>query len=163
MLADLSRRRSQPEALLTGQITFTNVMINIFAVIIFFCGTLVFAADKAAREKYGPSPHKSEGDCTVCHVYPPEKLKSWFVLASTKRKLKADPVELCVRCHGSGFGHAIGKKTLVNHSALPLDSHGRITCATTCHDMHVRTDDQKQNFYHLRMPFDSLCISCHDS
>lgn len=129
----------------------------------FFYGGLVFAADRAAREKYGSSPHRDDGDCTVCHVYPAEKLKGWFVLDSTRRKLKADLVELCVRCHGTGFGHAIGKKTPLNHSGLPLGKFGEITCATTCHDMHVKAEDQKQNFYHLRMPFDSLCISCHDS
>jgi hypothetical protein len=139
------------------------VMVSVITLIMLFYGNFGFAADMAARQKYGSSPHRAGGDCTVCHVYPAEKLRGWFVLGSTKREMKANPVELCAKCHGLGFGHAVGKKTPINHSGLPLDSRGEITCATTCHDMHVITEDQKQNFYHLRMPFDSLCISCHDS
>lgn len=120
------------------------------------------AGDMAARAKFGASPHNDNGDCTICHAYPAETLRGWFVLGSTKRKLKDGPTDLCLKCHGSGFGHAIGKKTAVNHGDLPLDEKGEITCAITCHEMHVRTEDQKQKYYHLRMPFDSLCISCHD-
>lgn len=141
----------------------------ILLAIIILCSTLLIsneycvAADKEASVKFGASPHNDNGDCTICHVSPAGTLRSWFVFGSTKRQLKDDLVEVCRKCHGSGFGHAIGKKTAVNHSRLPLDGKGEITCAITCHDMHVRTEDQKQTFYHLRLPFDALCVSCHDN
>lgn len=130
-------------------------------------GALLFAGicgagDSLARAKYGESPHSSNGDCSLCHVIPVEKLHSWFVFTSTKRQLKGGPVEVCQKCHGSGFGHATGRRTSQNHSKLPLNDDDTITCATTCHQMHIRAEDPKQTFYHLRLPVDSLCISCHD-
>lgn len=130
-------------------------------------GLLPFAAvchagDPAARAKYGNSPHSDSGDCTLCHVAPPEKLRSWFAFASTKREMRDGPVEVCRKCHGSGFGHATGSTPAVNHTALPLAADGTITCATTCHQMHIHTDDPQQTFYRLRLPADSLCLSCHD-
>lgn len=139
-------------------------LITILAILsgLFLSGAICFAADLSARARYGSSPHTDSDDCTICHVYPAETLRGWFVLGSTKRLLKDDLVEVCRKCHGSGFGHGIGKNTAVNHSGLPLNGKGEITCATTCHDMHVRTEDQKQTFYHLRLPFDDLCVSCHD-
>lgn len=138
------------------------------AVIAFLSAMLIsdgrcVAADIAARAKFGASPHSDNGDCTICHVYTAETLRGWFVLGSTKRQLKDDLVVVCSKCHGSDFGHAIGKKTTVNHSGLPLNGKGEITCAITCHNMHIRTEDQKQTFYHLRLPFDALCVSCHDN
>ncbi|MSN26265.1 MAG: cytochrome C [Geobacter sp.] len=121
------------------------------------------AGDKTASEKFGASPHTETGDCTICHLYSAETLRSWFVFGSTKKLLNGNLNEVCRNCHGSGFGHGVGKKTKVNHANLPLNHDGEITCATTCHDMHVRTEDQKQKYFHLRRPFDSLCISCHDT
>lgn len=129
---------------------------------LFLSGNSSFAADLNARAKFGSSPHNDSGECTICHVYPAETLRGWFVLGSTRKKLKNDLVEVCRKCHGSGFGHGTGKKTAVNHGGLPLDDRGEITCATTCHDMHVKSEDPKQTFYHLRLPFDALCVSCHD-
>ena len=125
-------------------------------------GGFCAAGDNIARTKYGVSPHSDSGDCTLCHAFPAEKLRSWFALGSTKRKLKDGPVEVCKKCHGLDFGHGIGRCTAVNHAKLPLADDGTITCATTCHSMHIRTEDPKQTFLHLRLPFDSLCISCHD-
>jgi hypothetical protein len=139
------------------------IAIIILGSTLLFSNECCVAADKDASVKFGASPHNDNGDCTICHVYPAETLRSWFVFGSTKRQLKDDLVEVCRKCHGSGFGHAIGKKTAVNHSRLPLDGKGEITCAITCHDMHVQTEDQKQKFYHLRLPFDALCVSCHDN
>lgn len=133
----------------------------LFGVVI--SGELCASGDQKARAKYGASPHSDAGDCTLCHVAPLKTLRGWFVFGSTKRQLKDDLVEVCKKCHGSGFGHAVGKKTPLNHEGLPLAGDGTVTCATTCHNMHIRTEDQKQQFYHLRLPFDSLCISCHDT
>ena len=127
-----------------------------------FCGFCI-AGDKAARAKYGASPHSDSGDCSLCHVSSVEALRGWFVFDSTKRKLKDGPVEVCKKCHGLGFGHATGKRPVVNHAELPLSDDGTINCATTCHNMHIRAEDPKQTFYHLRLPFDFLCISCHDT
>ncbi|MFA7403046.1 MAG: hypothetical protein WC007_03565 [Pelobacteraceae bacterium] len=130
--------------------------------IIVFSATVTVAGDPKARATYGLSPHTETADCSVCHVASSETLRSWFAFGSTKKQLKGDLNDICQRCHGSNFGHATGKRTTVNHAGLPLASDDTVTCATTCHDMHIRSKDQKQQFYHLRLPFDSLCISCHD-
>lgn len=120
------------------------------------------AGDKNARAKYGKSPHSNHGDCNLCHLVTAEKLRSWFVFGSTKRRLREGPVEVCRKCHGSEFGHATGRRTAVNTAKLPLAVDDTVTCAMTCHDMHINTEDSKQTFYHLRLPVDSLCTSCHD-
>lgn len=130
---------------------------------LFVSGGPCAADDLKARAKYGASPHSDSGDCGLCHVASAEILRSWFVFGSTKRKLTRNPVEVCSKCHGMEFGHGIGRKPSVNHASLPLAGDGTITCATTCHSMHIRSDDSKQTFYHLRQPVDSLCISCHDT
>ena len=121
------------------------------------------AGDQKAFLKKDVSPHSDSGACGQCHVAASETLNSWFVFRSTKRQMKDGLVEVCKKCHGSNFGHGIGKRPVVNHAELPLDDDGAITCATTCHSMHIRAEDSKQTFYHLRLPFDSLCISCHDN
>lgn len=119
--------------------------------------------DPAARGKYGKSPHKADGDCSVCHVAPKEELNSWFTFGSTKRKMVADPVQLCVRCHGTGFGHGTGKKPDINTTNLPLNSDGTITCAVTCHDMHISEfKDKAQEQFYLRYDNVKLCTSCHN-
>lgn len=119
--------------------------------------------DSAAREKYGKSPHKADGDCSICHVASKEDLNSWFTFSSTKRKLVADPVKLCVRCHGTGFGHGTGKKPDINKTNLPLNSDGTITCAITCHNMHLTEfKDKGQERFYLRYDNVKLCTSCHD-
>lgn len=126
-----------------------------------------------AAEDIKASPHSVTGDCAICHVAPVSKLRGWFVSGSTKRELKENLNQLCQQCHtiepthdvGSlevGFGHATGKKTAINHDNLPLASDGTITCATTCHNMHVTSDDRQQQLKHLRLPVNSLCVSCHE-
>lgn len=125
-------------------------------------GGICVARDLKASAKYGVSPHSDAGDCSLCHVASVDKLRGWFVFASTKRELKDGHVEVCRKCHGSDFGHGIGREPVVNHLELPLADDGTITCATTCHSMHIHAEDPKQTFYHLRLPADSLCISCHD-
>lgn len=124
-------------------------------------------------EEATPNPHSESGDCSVCHVASVDKLRGWFVFGSTKKELKDDLNTVCKKCHtvqisspdgliGVGVGHATGKKTSINHKNLPLASDGTITCAITCHNMHVISDDRHQQLKHLRLPANSLCISCHD-
>lgn len=118
------------------------------------------------------NPHSDTGDCAICHVASAEKLRGWFVFGSTKREMKTDLNQLCLRCHtiepvaadslGVGIGHATGKKPAVNQQNLPLAGDGTITCATTCHNMHVTSDDRQLNLKHLRSPANLLCISCHN-
>jgi len=141
-----------------------NMKITVFIALLTIAG--LSATDSTARDikalAFGPNPHSENADCSVCHVAPAEKLQSWFTFTSTKKKLKTDLNEVCERCHGRNFGHSVGKKPALNRAALPVAGDDTITCATTCHDMHIRSADQKQQFYHLRLPFDSLCVSCHN-
>lgn len=133
----------------------------------FLCFSICFAGD----EKH--NPHSDTGDCATCHVASSEKLRGWFVFGATKKEMKADLNQICQRCHKVqpnhadglavvGTGHAIGRKPAVNHENLPLASDGTITCAITCHNMHVTSDDRHQQLKHLRLPVNSLCVSCHD-
>lgn len=141
--------------------------VSISTLVLFLSVTVCVAEDVRA------SPHSDAGDCTICHVAPVNKLRGWFVSGSTKRELKENPNQLCQQCHtieptheggtlGVGFGHATGKKSAINRDNLPLASDGTITCATTCHNMHVTSDDRQQQLKHLRLPVNSLCVSCHD-
>ena len=133
---------------------------------------LSFSAAVSAAEGVKANPHTDAGDCAVCHVASPDKLHGWFVFGSTKREMKADLNQLCLQCHtiepepedslGVGIGHATGKKPAVNREKLPLASDGTITCATTCHNMHVTPDERQLQLKHLRLPANLLCISCHD-
>jgi hypothetical protein len=141
-----------------------SIIVNII-ILSFLLTDTAFAGDTKARAKFGPTPHSETGKCSVCHVLSAESLRSPLVMgsaSSSKRQLKYNLNEVCRRCHGSNFGHATGKKTEQNTANLPLGADDTITCATTCHNMHVRSDDFKQQSYHLRLPFDSLCVSCHD-
>lgn len=141
-----------------------SVVINILIILLLLTYT-AFAGDPKARSKFGSTPHSETGKCSICHVLSAESLRSSLVMgtaSSSKKQLKYNLNEVCQRCHGSNFGHATGKKTLLNIANLPLGVDDTITCATTCHNMHVRSDDFKQQSYHLRLSFDSLCVSCHD-
>ncbi|GFE58759.1 cytochrome c3 family protein [Geobacter sp. AOG1] len=108
------------------------------------------------------SPHGADADCTICHVASRADLESWFTFPSTKRKFKADYNALCQQCHGIEFGHGAGKKPRINRDGLRLDADGKIACAITCHNMHIKSDDATQNKYHLRTLRENLCFSCHD-
>ncbi len=134
---------------------------------------LLFSVSVSAATDEKLNPHTDKGECTVCHVAASEKLHGWFVLGSTKREMRADLNQLCQRCHklsanhaggfaGDGSGHATGKKTAFNRLNLPLANNGTITCATTCHNIHVTSDDSHQQQKRLRLPVNSLCVSCHD-
>ncbi|MBT1074512.1 cytochrome C [Geobacter grbiciae] len=109
------------------------------------------------------NPHASPESCGVCHVLPKEKLGSFFVANATKRQLLTNPVALCRQCHGMEFGHGIGMKPEMNRESLPLAEDRTITCAITCHAMHVKNPDhQEQERYHLRLPLSKICLSCHE-
>jgi hypothetical protein len=133
---------------------------------------LLLSTATCPAEDIKVNPHSEGGDCAVCHVAPPDKLRGWFVFGSTKREMKADLNQLCLQCHtvkpepegslGVGIGHATGKKTAINHENLPLANDGTITCATTCHNMHVTSDNRQLHLKHLRVPANLLCVSCHD-
>lgn len=130
---------------------------------LFLLAASVGAEDLKAQTQNIPNPHNDNGDCALCHVAPVEKLRGWFVLGSTKRQLVADPVHLCLKCHKAAFGHGIGKKPAMNRAGLPLNDDGTITCAITCHDMHITGgEDQMQMRFHMRLPVNKLCASCHN-
>ncbi len=96
-------------------------------------------------------------------MLPEAKLKSLSVPVSNKQSLRADLVAVCRKCHGVGFGHGVGKKPDMNRESLPLGTDGTITCAITCHNMHLKdATDWHQKRYHLRLPIGKLCISCHN-
>lgn len=109
------------------------------------------------------NPHHGDGGCGACHVASEAELKSFFTSDGKKRSLRADLVAVCRQCHGVGFGHGVGKKPELNRASLPLAADGTITCAVTCHDMHLPdVSDRHQNRYHLRLPIERLCVSCHN-
>lgn len=150
------RKHTDTGRIYMKMILFANLMTMIFL------ANASYAGDPKALANFGPSPHSETADCSVCHVASLEKLQGWFVFDSTKKQLKNDSNEICQRCHGPNFGHATGKKTSLNRAGLPLSTNDTVTCAMTCHDMHILSDDKKQQFYHLRLPINSLCVSCHD-
>lgn len=114
-------------------------------------------------EDTASNPHGDPQGCTVCHVLSREKLERFFTPDAQKRHLRTDPVTLCRQCHGVGFGHGVGKRPEMNRDGLPLAGDGTITCATTCHSMHVKSPaDQEQEHYHLRLPLSKICFSCHE-
>lgn len=134
---------------------------------------LFLSASVSPAEETGGSPHTDSSDCGICHVASADKLRSWFAFGSTKRELKYDLNQVCFKCHtvgsthaggffGVGIGHGVGKKPAINRSELPLAGDGTITCATTCHNMHVMSEDRLQHRKRLRLPVNSLCLSCHD-
>lgn len=119
------------------------------------------------------SPHSESGDCAICHVAPADKLRGWFVLGSTKREMKDNLNQVCLKCHpleiahadnflAVGKGHAISKKPEVNLKNLPLADNGTINCATTCHNIHVTADNADLYPKRLRVPTNDLCTSCHN-
>jgi len=109
------------------------------------------------------NPHISPESCEVCHLLPKEKLGGFFTSKALKRQFRTDLVNLCRQCHGMGFGHGVGMKPDMNREGLPLADNGTITCATTCHAMHIKNPaDHEQEHYHLRLPMAKLCFSCHE-
>lgn len=127
----------------------------------------------AAAEKNRVNPHAESGDCGICHIAAADKLGSWFTFASVKKEMKTNLNQLCLDCHsvdplhaggffGVGVGHATGKQTKLNSKKLPLAADGTITCAITCHNMHVSPGDRLLKRGLLRLPVNELCVSCHN-
>jgi predicted CXXCH cytochrome family protein len=142
---------------------FSHDTLLLAFIVLFSCHAV------CAAEEMKVNPHSESGDCSICHVAPINKLRGWFVFGSTKREMKTDLNQLCLQCHpaepahaggllGVGIGHGIGKKPVINHQNLPLASDGTITCAITCHNIHTSPDNPKR----LRVPYNSLCVSCHN-
>ena len=132
---------------------------------ILFMALLLIPSFSFADEKHPPAkinPHTDKGNCEQCHVASEEELNSWFTFPSTKKALRKDFNAVCQQCHGVQFGHGVGKWTKINLEGLPMDSQGNIACAITCHDMHAKSDDFKQSRFHLRLPQQALCLSCHN-
>lgn len=141
--------------------------------VIFYVIALSLLCSSSNADETVVSPHSESSDCSVCHVASVDKLRGWFVYGSTKRALKDDLNQVCLKCHtvepthaggflGVGKGHAVGKKPALNRDNLPLSSDGTINCATTCHNIHVSPDDGQLYLRRLRMPSNSLCLSCHN-
>lgn len=136
-------------------------------------GILFLKYTECTAEEAKVSPHSDKGDCRICHVAPAEKLRGWFVPGSTKRELNDDLNRICKKCHtvapahaggflADGNGHATGKKPTYNTYNLPLAADGTITCAITCHNIHVSQDERQLHKKHLRLPVNDLCMSCHN-
>jgi len=139
------------------------MMQKVFNILFFF---LIFPALAAATGTVKSdipkvNPHDGNGHCDLCHVASRENLDSWFTFPSTKKKMRLDYNATCRQCHGVEFGHGVGKKAKMNKENLPMDAEGKIACAITCHDMHVKAKDPEQARYHLRATQMELCLSCH--
>lgn len=115
------------------------------------------------------SPHLKV-ECKACHKAPDELLvkvekgEGDATDLNEAKALKSDLNGICTGCHEPGKGdHAIGEVPKINKRHLPLDSDGRITCAVTCHNVHIKNINNplvKKRL--LRLPQKDLCFSCHD-
>lgn len=132
-----------------------------FVVAIFLFSYAGWASSEG--EDGSANPHSGQMHCEVCHLLPKEKLESFFTTGVMKRQLRADPVAICRACHNIRLEHGVGKVPEMNRDGLPLAKDGTITCATTCHSMHVKNPaDEQQEHYHLRLPIAKICFSCHE-
>jgi hypothetical protein len=132
-----------------------------FALLLVMAGPLGAEVTAVPGAEKG-NPHGAKGKCEVCHQASEDTLTGWFTFSSTKKKMRMDLNSLCRQCHGVQFGHGVGKHTEMNLKGLPMDVEGKITCAITCHNMHVKSTDPVQSRYHLRLPKNTLCLSCHN-
>lgn len=108
------------------------------------------------------NPHVSSAMCESCHVITAQDLASADVAAQKKRDLRGGVNGVCTQCHKVSLGHGVGKKPEMNTQQLPVGPDGAITCAITCHDIHlVKPETAVQRRYHLRLPHRKLCSSCH--
>lgn len=136
--------------------------IRAIAIGIIFSPVLLFAEElPSSVPDKKLNPHTGKGNCQVCHVETEESLNAWSFFGSAKRRMNADHNAVCTQCHGLEFGHGVGKTPRTNTDNLPMDENGKIACALTCHDMHVKAKDRDQTRYHLRYPRNRICESCH--
>lgn len=123
---------------------------------------VVSYAHAGDTEATSNNPHKSTAMCQSCHVISAHDLASADVAALKKRELRGGINEVCTQCHKVSLGHGVGKKPEMNTQQLPIGPDGAITCAITCHDMHlVKPETAVQRRYYLRVPHKKLCSSCH--
>ena len=142
---------------------FCFVVITLSTLLLIGISSGQESAPKVARPS---NPHSDNGDCSVCHVAPVEKLRgfrSWFVSGEIKRELITDHTTLCRKCHPDGFKHGAGKKMKKKPMDIPLSEDGVVNCATSCHNMHITdVEEENQQYYHLRYLGDKLCVKCHE-
>lgn len=110
------------------------------------------------------NPHKDE-KCQACHTAPNDLLAKENAAEAEiiqRRQMRTDLIDLCVQCHRASqeAEHTVGMGTKLNRENLPLDHEGKITCATTCHDVHTKDPDFMRGL--VRHSPDKLCLSCHD-
>lgn len=121
---------------------------------------------KEAGVDESTDPHR-EKKCQVCHIASNEVLAKENALESEiirRKQMRTDLIDLCVQCHrdrsSEGAEHVVGVRTKLNRENLPLDHEGKISCATTCHDMHIKDPGLMGSL--MRHPVNTLCLSCHD-
>lgn len=110
------------------------------------------------------NPHRNQ-KCQLCHTAPDELLAKEKPADNeiVRRKLmRTDLINLCSQCHKASAEseHMVGVETKLNRQNLPLDHEGKITCATTCHDVHTKTPGL--SIFFLRVDPTTLCFSCHN-
>lgn len=110
------------------------------------------------------NPHK-DNMCHICHLASDAVLtkeNATETEIAQRKGMRADLVGLCTQCHKVRIEmeHRVSIPTKLNKENLPLDHEGKITCATTCHEMHTKNPALKKGL--LRHPGDTLCMSCHD-
>lgn len=146
-----------------GLVIRTSLIITVVYGCVSLLLCVVCGAATTTMDNTAINPHADNVDCGICHVLPKDELLRRDVASARKDELKGGPVEVCRQCHGIGFGHGVGKKPGMNRANLPLTASGTITCALTCHNIHlVDAQDARQKQYFLRLPSDKLCYSCHD-
>ena len=130
---------------------------------VFLVGAAVAVSFAATTKGGKANPHQGPVSCPVCHVAPERELSAADTSPERKRAMHPDMNKWCLECHGPEFGHGVGKRPEMNRLKLPLDAAGKITCAITCHDFHgKKVDDPEQYRYHMRLPKQKVCYSCHE-
>jgi len=127
-----------------------------------------FAAQGSVGSDRNPHLDRS---CNACHIADISFLdevaggraKGKRAVGKAK-EMKGDLNMVCTACHAADDGdHAIGIVPKTNKHDLPLDSKGEMTCATTCHNVHLQPDaDEEMKKGLLRMAPEKICFSCHD-
>lgn len=146
---------------MNNRATAGRMRLLVTVIVVSFHWQITAATGVLALERV--SPHGSKGSCSSCHLTAESELVADHLPLNEKRIMRNGTNGVCLQCHGIEFGHGVGKKPEMNRKALPLDGSGLITCAITCHNMHVAAmDNHHQKTYHLRLPVEELCFSCHD-
>lgn len=122
--------------------------------------SLAAAASLAAATLEQYEPHdfdRQNRGCAYCHVK---------VGAKTRSALLKPVSVICGECHASdGKQHPVDIDTALDIPAdLPLDAHGKLTCAT-CHNVHrprIHPSTGERTMYLRRDgPRKQFCEACH--